>query len=330
MSLKCRNVGKGLNGGELSGKRKNWKLGNLRRVIVIIFHYSLFKFIFEIAHTEAPSKKWNLEDDDDDDEDENKEDKKEKIEEEELDPLDAFMEDVEKEVSVVTKADMKKAESQNDKSGKGLVILTGVARKKDEKNKGELIEQNQDGLEYSSEEEEEDLKLTIDGLANKQKKELAKVDHTTVEYQPFRKNFYIEVPELSRMTQAEVEAFREESEGIKVKGKACPKPIKEWAQCGVSKKVLDVLKKSNFEKPTPIQTQAIPAIMSGRDLIGIAKTGSGKTLAFLLPMFRHILDQPPLEDTEGPIALVMTPTRELSMQIGKDCRRYLLQVFLFF
>ena len=61
--------------------------------------------------------------------------------------------------------------------------------------------------------------------------------------------------------------------------------------------------RSGFEKPTPIQAQAIPAIMSGRDVIGIAKTGSGKTLAFLLPMFRHVLDQPPLEDDDGPIGL---------------------------
>jgi ATP-dependent RNA helicase DDX46/PRP5 len=49
-----------------------------------------------------------------------------------------------------------------------------------------------------------------------------------------------------------------------------------------------VLRKRGFERPTPIQCQAIPAIMSGRDVIGCAKTGSGKTLAFLLPLFRHI------------------------------------------
>lgn len=93
----------------------------------------------------------------------------------------------------------------------------------------------------------------------------------------------------------------QELEGVRVKGKGCPRPIKVWAHCGVSKKIMDNLKKHNYEKPTPIQTQAIPAIMAGRDLIGIAKTGSGKTLAFLLPMFRHIMDQPPLEDTDGPI-----------------------------
>ena len=62
--------------------------------------------------------------------------------------------------------------------------------------------------------------------------------------------------------------------------------------------------------------------MSGRDMIGIAKTGSGKTLAFLLPMFRHIADQEELEEGDGPIAIIMTPTRELCLQIGKECRKF--------
>lgn len=123
--------------------------------------------------------------------------------------------------------------------------------------------------------------------------------------------------------------YRLELEGINVKGKGCPKPIKTWVQCGVSMKILSAMRRSGgrglnnacldvfftasqlhifgslprhgYDKPTPIQAQAIPAIMSGRDLIGIAKTGSGKTIAFLLPMFRHIMDQRPLEESEGPI-----------------------------
>ncbi|KAK3579535.1 hypothetical protein CHS0354_028367 [Potamilus streckersoni] len=82
------------------------------------------------------------------------------------------------------------------------------------------------------------------------------------------------------------------------------------------------LNRHGFEKPTPIQAQAIPTIMSGRDLIGIAKTGSGKTLAFLLPMFRHIMDQPELEEEDGPIAVIMTPTRELAMQITSECKKF--------
>lgn len=86
---------------------------------------------------------------------------------------------------------------------------------------------------------------------------------------------------------------------------------------------LDVIKRLNFISPTPIQAQAIPAIMSGRDVIGVAKTGSGKTIAFLLPLFRHIKDQRPLEAMEGPMAIIMTPTRELAVQIQKDCKPFL-------
>lgn len=86
---------------------------------------------------------------------------------------------------------------------------------------------------------------------------------------------------------------------------------------------LDVIKKHGWSAPTPIQAQAIPAIMSGRDVIGVAKTGSGKTIAFLLPLFRHIKDQRPLEQMEGPMAVVMTPTRELATQIHRECKPFL-------
>lgn len=86
---------------------------------------------------------------------------------------------------------------------------------------------------------------------------------------------------------------------------------------------IEVIKRLNYTAPSSIQAQAIPAIMSGRDVIGVAKTGSGKTIAFLLPLFRHIKDQRPLEQMEGPIALVMTPTRELAVQIHKDCKPFL-------
>lgn len=246
---------------------------------------------------------------------------KEEVEDDDVDPLDAYMKSIDNEVRKINK--MSKPITSSNASG--IVIVTGSTVKNQpqvETKKGELIEQNQDGLEYSSEEEQEDIKDTAANLANKQKKELAKVDHSTIEYQPFKKNFYVEVPEIGKLTNEDVEAYRVDLEGIQVKGKGCPRPIKSWAQCGVSKKEMDSFKRLGFEKPTPIQCQAIPAIMSGRDLIGIAKTGSGKTIAFILPMFRHILDQPALEDGEGPIAIIMTPTRELCMQIGKDIRKF--------
>lgn len=86
---------------------------------------------------------------------------------------------------------------------------------------------------------------------------------------------------------------------------------------------LEVIKRLGYAAPSSIQSQAIPAIMSGRDVVGIAKTGSGKTIAFLLPMFRQIKDQRPLEAMEGPVAIIMTPTRELAVQIHRDCKPFL-------
>lgn len=209
--------------------------------------------------------------------------------------------------------------------------ITKVRQEKNVENKaqvgdrGELLHNDQDAMEYSEEEQEGDDELVsaLKSIAKKGKgKDLPKVDHKSVEYFPFRKDFYVEVPELTRMTKQEVAAYRTEMESIKVKGKQCPNPIKTWAQCGLASKILDVMKKNGYEKPTPIQSQAIPAVMSGRDLIGIAKTGSGKTLAFLLPMLRHVLDQPPLEAEDGPIVIILTPTRELTIQIYNECRKF--------
>uniref|UniRef100_A0A8C4ESU2 Probable ATP-dependent RNA helicase DDX46 n=1 Tax=Dicentrarchus labrax TaxID=13489 RepID=A0A8C4ESU2_DICLA len=269
-------------------------------------------------------KKWSLEDDEGEEGDTEKETPMElQAEEDDVDPLDAYMEEVKQEVKKFNMGAMK----GNDKKGAMTVtkVVTVVKTKKGihtHKKKGELMENDQDAMEYSSEEEEVDLQTALTGFQTKQRKILEPVDHGKIQYEPYRKNFYVEVPELARMTQEDVNAYRLELEGIIVKGKGCPKPIKTWVQCGVSMKILGALKKHGYEKPTPIQSQAIPAIMTGRDLIGIAKTGSGKTIAFLLPMFRHIMDQRPLEESEGPISVIMTPTRELALQITKECKKF--------
>lgn len=158
---------------------------------------------------------------DDDENDDKKPNKSQVDENDDIDPLDAYMQEVDKEVRNVNHI------VAQPKKQQGVVILTGVAKKSTEKsNKGELIEQNMDSLEYSSEEELEDIKDTAANLANKHRKELAKIDHSAVNYTPFRKNFYVEVPELARMTQQEVDKYRADLEGIQVKGKGCPKPIK--------------------------------------------------------------------------------------------------------
>lgn len=162
-------------------------------------------------------------------------------------------------------------------------------------------------------------------IANKarKKKDIPTVDHKKVEYEPFRKKFYTEPSDLAQMSEEEAASLRLELDGIKVRGVDVPKPVQKWSQCGLGVQTLEVIEKLGYEGATSIQAQAIPAIMSGRDVIGVAKTGSGKTIAFLIPMFRHIKDQRPLANMEGPVGLVMTPTRELATQIHKDCKPFL-------
>ena len=159
--------------------------------------------------------------------------------------------------------------------------------------------------------------------SKRKKKDIPTVNHAKLAYQPFRKNFYHEPSELSEMTDEEVADLRLELDGIKIRGVEVPKPVQKWSQCGLGVQSLEVIQKLGYEKPSSIQSQAIPAIMSGRDVIGVAKTGSGKTIAFLLPMFRHIKDQRPLESLDGPVGLILSPTRELATQIHKECKPFL-------
>ncbi|GIL70856.1 hypothetical protein Vretimale_3928 [Volvox reticuliferus] len=150
---------------------------------------------------------------------------------------------------------------------------------------------------------------------------LAPLDHSAMVYAPFAKDFYEEAPEIVAMTDAEVAAYRRELE-IRVSGFDVPRPVRSFAQCGFDSDLMGVIKRAGFEKPTPIQAQALPVALSGRDVLGIAKTGSGKTAAFVLPMLVHIMDQPELAKGEGPIGLLVAPTRELAEQIHKETRRF--------
>lgn len=294
----------------------------------------------EEEEEQKTKKGWTLSDDDDDDGGESttmETGTAEEVNGEDIDPLDAFMVGVKEQVKKVNEEDLKKRETklgdsdngQEQKSSTTVISVTKIVDDTDDSatgtgKKGELLVNDQDALEYSDEERgDTELASALSTIFKKsKKKELPIVNHRTITYQPFKKDFYKEVPELARMTPEEVSAYRIELESVKIKGKDCPKPVKNWAQCGMSSKELDIMKKSGYEKPTPIQAQAIPAIMSGRDVIGIAKTGSGKTLAFLLPLLRHVKDQPPLDYDDGPIALILTPTRELAIQIYNECRKF--------
>ncbi|VVB00235.1 unnamed protein product [Arabis nemorensis] len=138
---------------------------------------------------------------------------------------------------------------------------------------------------------------------------------------PFEKNFYVESPVVAAMTDAEVEEYRRLRE-ITVEGRDIPKPVKSFRDVGFPDYVLEEIKKAGFTEPTPIQSQGWPMALRGRDLIGIAETGSGKTLSYLLPAIVHVNAQPILSPGDGPIVLVLAPTRELAVQIQQEASKF--------
>jgi ATP-dependent RNA helicase RhlE len=86
--------------------------------------------------------------------------------------------------------------------------------------------------------------------------------------------------------------------------------------------LLRAVRGAGYETPTPIQHQAIPAILDGRDLLGCAQTGTGKTAAFALPILQRLAATAPPRGTRPVRALVLSPTRELASQIGDSFARY--------
>ncbi|KAJ3396080.1 ATP-dependent RNA helicase dbp2, partial [Lobulomyces angularis] len=150
---------------------------------------------------------------------------------------------------------------------------------------------------------------------------LTKVDWSRESLSKFEKNFYVENPEISKMSQSEVDEFRRKFD-IRINGSDIPKPVSKFEQIPFPKYVLQEVLKQGFKAPTAIQAQGWPMALSGRDLVGIADTGSGKTLAFTLPAIIHINAQPMLRPGDGPIVLVLAPTRELALQIQAEASKF--------
>jgi ATP-dependent RNA helicase DDX23/PRP28 len=130
---------------------------------------------------------------------------------------------------------------------------------------------------------------------------------------------------LAEMTERDWRIFREDF-NIMVRGGKAPVPLRDWSESGqIPELVLAAIKDLKYAEPSPIQRQAIPIGLAWRDVIGIAETGSGKTCAFVVPMLAYIANLPDYRRErlaeEGPLAMVMAPTRELAQQIEAECIR---------
>ncbi|MEQ2263676.1 putative ATP-dependent RNA helicase ddx43 [Xenotaenia resolanae] len=148
---------------------------------------------------------------------------------------------------------------------------------------------------------------------------------------PLKKNFYTEAASVSMLTPEEVREWRKENnnifvDDIKEEGekRPIPNPCRTFLEAfELYPEIMENIERVGFIKPTPIQSQAWPVLLSGEDLIAIAQTGTGKTLAYLLPGFIHMDGQPvPRAERRGPGMLALTPTRELALQIETECNKY--------
>ncbi|XP_067277994.1 probable ATP-dependent RNA helicase DDX43 [Pseudorasbora parva] len=145
-----------------------------------------------------------------------------------------------------------------------------------------------------------------------------------------KKDFYIEAKSVAARSAEEVKIWRKENNNIFVDDlkdedkRTIPNPVCTFEEAFIHYPgIMENIVRVGFQKPTPIQSQAWPIILKGIDVIGIAQTGTGKTLSYLLPGFIHMDEQPVRRDRrDGPGMLVLTPTRELALQIEAECSKY--------
>ena len=130
----------------------------------------------------------------------------------------------------------------------------------------------------------------------------------------FEKNFYSECPAVQSRSNQDVERYRQSKE-ITVQGRDIPKPVTTFEELMLPETIANVIRRQRFTEPTPIQAQGLTIALSGRNMVGIAQTGSGKTMAFVVPACIHIMNQAPLQRNDGPIVLILLPTRELAIQV---------------
>ncbi|MEA1072343.1 DEAD/DEAH box helicase [Sphingomonas sp. LY160] len=104
--------------------------------------------------------------------------------------------------------------------------------------------------------------------------------------------------------------------------------LTKFTDLGLSQPLLDALAIKNYSVPTPIQAQAIPTVLTGRDLLGIAQTGTGKTAAFMLPSLDRLANPRVHPIAKRVRMLVLAPTRELASQIAESARTYSKNVHL--
>ncbi|KAJ3240127.1 hypothetical protein HDU81_004547 [Chytriomyces hyalinus] len=150
---------------------------------------------------------------------------------------------------------------------------------------------------------------------------LPSVDHARIEYIEIEKDLLVEHSDIKALSEEQVQRIRRDLD-MRVAGVNVAKPCISFAHFMFEDCLLNAISKVGFSAPTAIQQQAVPVALNGRDIIAVSKTGSGKTAAFVWPMIVHMMDQPELEHGDGPIGLILAPTRELATQIYTEAKKF--------
>ncbi|XP_064544639.1 ATP-dependent RNA helicase DDX42 [Drosophila montana] len=241
------------------------------------------------------------------------------------DPLEQFMagikQQVEKEKVRATDPQQKTTVAPLEKKG----VRHDIDDEDDEESYYRYMEENPNaGLRDEGSDQEIDYDEDGNPIAPPKKKDidpLPPIYHSEIEYEPFERNFYTPHEDIAQLDEEQVRELRR-TLGVKVSGALPPKPVSSFGHFGFDDLLLKSVRKAEYTQPTPIQAQAVPAALSGRDIIGIAKTGSGKTAAFIWPLLTHLMDQRELRPGDGPIGLILAPTRELSLQIYNEAKKF--------
>uniref|UniRef100_A0A0K0EJT5 RNA helicase n=1 Tax=Strongyloides stercoralis TaxID=6248 RepID=A0A0K0EJT5_STRER len=267
------------------------------------------------------------EDSDDDFEVKKAKNEEENDDDEEEDPLDAFM-------AGITEQAAKDVKESEEKS-KNILENNEASSSSGNTNYRMDIEEEEDSEEayfkylkkYESQMDKEDTFYEYDEDGNiiathkKEMELLEPIDHSLIDYKPFISNIYEEHEDISKLTPNEIYELRKEYK-IQVYGRYTKAPIVSFGHLSQNKILLSIISHHSFEKPTPIQAQALPSILSGRNVLGIAQTGTGKTLAYVIPAILHVLSQEERTNDIGPVVLIVVPTRELALQVFTECRKY--------
>jgi ATP-dependent RNA helicase DDX23/PRP28 len=214
----------------------------------------------------------------------------------------------------------------------GRGYIAGVDQREQRKQSNFLVALSEKRLKEVKELEEKDSKLTdaeklarsrarkreAEEFKRKHLEEIEAMDHMTDE----KLGRHWTEKKLEEMSERDWRIFREDFD-IRIQGGRATLPLRYWSEGNLPSEVIKAIDAVGYEKPSPIQRQAIPIGMAKRDIIGIAETGSGKTAAFLIPLLSYMLHLP-IESIsrckdEGPLAIVMAPTRELAQQIEEEC-----------